>query len=269
MPELPEVETIRRELEPYLVGKKFVEVIVCDTKIICPLTAAEFREGLVGQRIKSLKRRGKYLILLLSNSKCLVIHLRMSGVLLLNPPEPQARSRVVFHLSDGSRLVLIDRRRLAVVSILEGEELVESKLGPEPLEPSFTAKELARRLKRRKAPIKAVLLDQKVIAGIGNMYADEALFKARVHPLRPASDLSWQETERLYTAIISTLRSAIEHKGASVDTYLRPGGEAGAAHFNFKVAHCGGKPCPECGTPVQRLAIRNRGSYFCPTCQKC
>ncbi len=268
MPELPEVETIKRELEPLLVGRKFAAVSVCDTKIVSPLTVEGFQAELVGQGIEYLRRRGKYLFLHLSSGKCLMVHLRMSGALLFDPPQPQSHVRLIFFLDNGSKLVLVDRRRLGVVSILDSEKPVENRLGPEPLEPDFTTTEFSRRLQGRKAPVKAVLLDQKVVAGIGNMYADEALFKARIHPLRPAGDLSPQEIQRLFSAIRSTLRSAIENKGASVDTYQRPGGEPGTAHFNFKVAHCGGEPCPKCGTPIQRLLIRNRGSYFCPTCQK-
>lgn len=268
MPELPEVETIRRELEPHLVGRKFAAVSVHDPKIVSPLAVEQFQSELVGQGIKSLKRRGKYLIFHLSNGKCLLVHLRMSGALLLNPAQPQNHVRLVFFLDNGSKLVFVDRRRLGVASILDNEKPVDRGLGPEPLEPDFTVEELALRLRGRKAPIKAVLLDQKVVAGIGNMYADEALFEAGIHPLRPAGDLSPQEIRRLFSTIRNTLRSAIENKGASVETYLRPSGEKGAAHFNFKVAHCGGKPCPKCSTPIQRLALRGRGTYFCPVCQK-
>lgn len=268
MPELPEVETIRRELEPYLVGRKFAAVSTHDPKIVSPLTVEQFQTELVGQGIKCLKRRGKYLFFHLSNGKCLIIHLRMSGALLLNPTQPQNHVRLVFSMDNGSKLVFVDRRRLGVITILDSEKPIDKSLGPEPLETGFTAREFARRLQGRTASIKAVLLDQKVVAGIGNMYADEALFKARIHPLRPAGDLSPQEIRRLFSAIRSTLRSAIENKGASVETYLRPGGEKGIAHFNFKVAHCGGKPCPRCGTPIQRLPLRNRGTYFCPYCQK-
>jgi formamidopyrimidine-DNA glycosylase len=123
-------------------------------------------------------------------------------------------------------------------------------------------------LHKRQAPIKAVLLDQAFIAGIGNMYADEALFAARIHPLRKANSLSPQKIRNLHKAIVDVLQAAVDSKGASIDTYKRPDGQLGTAHFNFSVAHRGGKPCPVCGTAIQRLAIRNRGSYFCPNCQK-
>lgn len=267
MPELPEVETIKRELEPRIIGKKITAVTVCDARIVYPLSASEFRSRITGQKIENLKRRGKYLLFQLSNNNHLVVHLRMSGALLLNPPTLLPYTRLIFHFDDGSELALTDRRRLGIVLLTDDEKLIESKLGPEPLEPHFNAKQFAERLQRRKAPIKAVLLDQKTIAGIGNMYADEALFQARIHPLRPAGDLSSEEIQRLYNAIREILCSAIDNKGASVDTYQRPGGELGTAHFSFKVAHHRGRPCHICGTPIQCLAIRNRGSYFCPSCQ--
>ncbi|MCL0057844.1 hypothetical protein M1N05_02100 [Dehalococcoidales bacterium] len=141
------------------------------------------------------------------------------------------------------------------------------KLGPEPLEPSFTPQLLAQRLNNRTAPIKALLCDQTFIAGIGNMYADEGLFAAGIHPLRLGKSLSQDEVERLHHALRQILWSAINNKGASLDTYLRPDGEPGIAHFQFQVAHRGGEPCPACGTPIERIPIRNRGSYFCSKCQ--
>ncbi len=268
MPELPEVETIKRELEPHIIGKKITAVTVYDARIVYPLSASAFQDKIIGQGIENLRRRGKYLLFQLSNNNYLVVHLRMSGALLLNPPEPLPYTRLVFHFDDGSKLALTDRRRLGMVVLTDNKKPVEGRLGPEPLEPLFTAKEFANRLHRRRAPIKAVLLDQKVIAGIGNMYADEALFQAGIHPLRPAGDLSPEEIQRLYNAIREILRSAIDNKGASVDTYQRPSGELGTAHFSFKVAHRRGKACPCCSTPIQRLTIRNRGSYFCPNCQR-
>ncbi|MCJ7654751.1 MAG: DNA-formamidopyrimidine glycosylase [Dehalococcoidia bacterium] len=216
----------------------------------------------------SLERRGKYLIFHLSSHEVLIIHLKMAGALLLNPKEADRHTRVIFHLDNGSQLVFTDRRRLGAIWLLENEQTITGKLGPEPLTPEFTAETLAKRLQKHKAPIKAVLLDQAFIAGIGNMYADEALFAARIHPLRKANSLSSQEIKNLHKAIVDVLRSAIDSKGASINTYKRPDGELGSAHSNFSVAHRGGKLCPICDTPIQRLAIRNRGSYFCPKCQK-
>jgi formamidopyrimidine-DNA glycosylase len=267
LPELPEVETIKNELSPYLIGRRFANVTVHDAKPVKQPSVNDFRRGLVGQSITDLERRGKYLILRLSGGNTLVIHLKMTGALLVNPDQTDG-ARVIFNLDDGSQLVFTDRRRLGALWLVENEQTVLGKLGPEPLETEFTVETLAGRLHKRQAPIKAVLLDQAFIAGIGNMYADEALFAAKIHPLRPANSLSPQEIRNLHKAIVDVLESAIDSKGASIDTYKRPDGRLGTAHHNFRVAHRGGKPCPVCGTTIQRLAIRNRGSYFCPKCQK-
>jgi formamidopyrimidine-DNA glycosylase len=267
LPELPEVETIKNELSSHLIGLRFTDVTVRDAKPVKQPSVNDFRRGLVGQSITDLERRGKYLILRLSGGNTLVIHLKMTGALLLNPDQTDG-ARVIFNLDDGSRLVFTDRRRLGALWLVENEQAVLGKLGPEPLEMEFTVETLAGRLHKRQAPIKAVLLDQAFIAGIGNMYADEALFAAKIHPLRAANSLSPQEIRNLHQAIVDVLESAIDSKGASIDTYKRPDGRLGTAHDNFRVAHRGGKPCPVCGTTIQRLAIRNRGSYFCPKCQK-
>ncbi len=268
MPELPEVETIKNELSPYVISRRFTDVTICDTKAVKQPSVNDFRRKLTGQSINGLERRGKYLIFRLSADKVLVIHLKMTGALLLNPKQTDRYARIIFHLDDGSQLVFTDRRRLGAMWLLENEQAVIGRLGPEPLDTEFTVKTLAERLHKRQAPVKAVLLDQGFIAGIGNMYADEVLFNAKIHPLRKADSLSTLEIMNLHKAIIDVLRSAIDSKGASVDTYKRPDGQLGTAHDNFRVAHRGGKPCPVCGTPIQRLAVRNRGSYFCPKCQK-
>jgi formamidopyrimidine-DNA glycosylase len=268
LPELPEVETIKNELSPYITGRRFTEVTVCDAKLVKQPSVDEFRRKLIGQCINRMERRGKYLIFRLSGGATLVVHLKMTGSLLLNPELKDRYARVIFHLDDGSRLIFNDRRRLGALWLLEDEQTVTGKLGPEPLDTEFTVDTLAERLRQRQAPIKAVLLDQGFIAGIGNMYADEALFAAKIHPLRKASSLSAKEIRNLYKAIVDVLRLAIDSKGASVDTYKRPDGGLGTAHDNFNVAHRAGKPCPVCGISIQRIALRNRGSYFCPNCQK-
>jgi formamidopyrimidine-DNA glycosylase len=268
LPELPEVETIKNELTPHITGRRFTDIAVSDATAVKQPLVEEFCSKLIGQAIIGIERRGKYLIFRLSNGTALVIHLKMTGSLLLNLGQTDRYARVIFYFDDGSRLVFIDRRRLGAMWLLKNELSVTSKLGPEPLTANFTVEMLAERLHKRQAPIKAVLLDQGFIAGIGNMYADEALFTAKIHPLRKASSLSQNEIRNLHKAIIDVLRSAIGSKGASINTYIRPGGQLGTAHDNFRVAHRSGKPCPVCGTPIKRLAIRNRGSYFCPKCQK-
>ena len=264
MPELPEVETIKNELAPHVVGQKITGVTLLWEGIVRYLSAEEFRSRLRGQTITELSRRGKYLIFSLDGGDLMIIHLRMTGTLWLKPPD--RFTRAIIHL-DNSDIFFRDPRKLGVMLLVEDRNTILGELGPEPLEPDFTPQLLARRLANRKAPIKALLLDQTFIAGIGNMYADEALFAARIHPLRPANSLSPEETTRLHDAIRQVLLSGISNKGASTETYFRPDGTTGTAHFRFQVAHRGGKPCPVCGTTIHRLAIRNRGTYFCPNCQ--
>jgi formamidopyrimidine-DNA glycosylase len=267
MPELPEVETIKNELAPWVVGQSFTQVAIMDSELVCGGSVEEVRRGLLGQKVGSLERRGKYLIFHLSNGRSLIIHLRMTGVLLLNPQGVDRYARAVFHLSNGHRLVFSDRRRLGLMWLVDDAATVVGKLGPEPLDESFTPSVLGQRLSRRHIPVKAALLDQSIVAGIGNMYADEALFAARIHPLRKADALSPAEVQTLYHCIRKVLQAAIGSKGASVDTYVRPEGELGTAHSDFKVAHRGGEPCPICGSTIERVPVQNRGTCFCPRCQ--
>ena len=267
MPELPEVETIKNELSPWVVGQSFTQVTILDTELVSGGSAEEVRRGLIGQKVESLGRRGKYLIFHLSNGKSLIIHLRMTGSLLLNPQEVERYARAVFHLSNGHRFVFRDRRRLGLMWLVDDADTVVGKLGPEPLDESFTAGILGQRLSRHHISVKAALLDQCIVAGIGNMYADEALFAARIHPLRKADALSPAEVRTLHNCIRRVLEAAIDSKGASVDTYVRPEGELGTAHFAFKVAHRGGEPCPICGSTIERVPVQNRGTHFCPRCQ--
>jgi len=267
MPELPEVETIKNELLPWVVGQSFTKVTILDAKLVCGCSAKEVRRELIGQKVESLERRGKYLIFHLSNGRSLIIHLRMTGSLLLNPQGTDRYARAVFRLSNGRGLVFKDRRRLGKLWLVDDANTVVCKLGPEPLDKRFTADVLWQRLSRHHIPIKAALLDQHIVAGIGNMYADEALFAARIHPLRKADALSPKDVRTLHNAIRRILRAAIGSKGASVDTYIRPEGEPGTAHSDFKVAHKGGEPCPICGCPIERCVVQNRGTCFCPRCQ--
>lgn len=269
MPELPEVETIKNELAPDIVRHRISGVTLFWSRAVRYPLAEEFCSRLIGQEISGLGRRGKYLIFNLASGEVLVIHLKMSGSLLLKPAsaEPDKFTRAIICLDNEIGLFFRDPRKFGAMWLLEDENTVAGKLGPEPLEASFTPQLLAEHLNNRTASIKALLCDQSFVAGIGNMYADEALFAARIHPLRPGRSLARNEIERLHHAIQQVLRAAIGKKGASVNAYFRPGGEVGTAHFHFQVAHRGGEPCPLCGTPVQRIPIRKRGSYFCPKCQ--
>jgi formamidopyrimidine-DNA glycosylase len=265
MPELPEVETIKNELAPRIISHKITSVTLLDEKIVRQPSLAEFRSRLTGQRITDIERRGKYLIFGLSSGEVLITHLKMSGSLLLKPPD--RFTRAILHLDGGTELYFRDPRRFGVIWLVGDKNTIINKLGPEPLEAEFTPKILAQRLSKRTAPIKALLCDQRLVAGIGNMYADEALFRAKIHPLRSGKSLTQEEIKRLHRAIQQVLRSAIGNKGASVETYFRPDGQIGTAHFEFKVAHGHSKNCPVCGTPIERIAVRNRGTYFCPKCQ--
>ncbi len=267
MPELPEVETIRNELAPWIVGQSFRKVTISDPKAVCGCSAKEVRRGLIGQEVQRLGRRGKYLIFHLSDGNALIIHLRMTGSLLLDPSEDGRYVRAVFCLSNGHRFIFSDRRRLGKMWLVDDADAVVRKLGPEPLDKSCTPNVVRQRLRRHHIPIKAALLDQCIVAGIGNMYADEALFAARIHPLRKADDLSAKQARTLHNSIRQILEAAIGNKGASIDTYVRPEGELGTAHFDFKVAHRGGELCPVCGFPIERIVVQNRGTYFCPRCQ--
>jgi len=267
MPELPEVETIKNELAPWIVGQSFTKVTVSNAKLMCGCSAKEVQRGLIGQKLESMERRGKYLIFHLSNGNALIIHLRMTGSLLLDPRENGRYIRAAFCLSNGHRFVLSDRRRLGKMWLTDDADAVVCKLGPEPLDRRFTPNVLRQRLSRHHITIKAALLDQGIVAGIGNMYADEALFAARIHPLRKADELSAKQVQTLHNRIRRILQAAIGSKGASVDTYVRPEGEPGTAHFDFKVAHRGGELCPVCGGTIERIVVQNRGTYFCPRCQ--
>jgi formamidopyrimidine-DNA glycosylase len=267
MPELPEVETIKNELSPWVMDRYFTQVTIFDSDLVPESSAEEFRLGLVEKAVKSLERRGKYLIFNLTSNQALIMHFRMTGVLLLNPSKVGPYARANFTLSNDIQVVFSDRRRLGVMWLVQDIGTVIGKLGPEPLSKGFTPVILAQRLGRHRIPIKAALLDQSLIAGIGNMYADEALFDARIHPLRKADALSIEEIQDLHHSIRCILQSAIGNKGASVDSYVRPGGQLGTAHFKFKVAHRYGESCTVCGTPIRRILVRNRGSYFCPKCQ--
>lgn len=266
MPELPEVETIKNELLPHIIGREITGITLLWEGMVKQPSVAEFRSRVVGRKIEGLTRRGKYLFFSLSGGEILVMHMKMTGSLLIDPDNDRF-TRAIFHLDDGAKLHFRDPRKFGKMWLTGDESSVTVRLGPEPLEAGFTQEVLTQRLHHRTAPIKPVILDQSVIAGIGNMYADEALFEAKINPLKPAGGLSRNEIERLHGAITRVLRSAIASKGASVRNYIRPDGNPGTAHFDFRVAHGVGKNCPNCGTPIKRTVVRNRGTYFCPKCQ--
>jgi len=267
MPELPEVETIKNELTPHVTGRKFTGVRICDSRPVQPLEPDEFAHRLTGKTIVSLSRRAKYLIFNLSDDEHLIIHLRMTGALLWNPCGNEPFARAEFLFDDGSKLVYTDVRRFGTFYLTRNSSSVIGKLGLEPLSREFTPATLGRLLATHNAPVKSVILNQELIAGIGNMYADESLFTSRIHPRRPASTLSKAEARDLHKAIRNVLRKGIRNKGASVRNYRCPNGGQGTAHEEFCVAHRGGEPCPRCGQPISRIVVGQRGTYICPNCQ--
>jgi formamidopyrimidine-DNA glycosylase len=267
MPELPEVETIAQELCPLILGQRIDDVVVFDPTMVAGGSPELFADQVLGCTVASIERRGKYLVLGLSGFRWLLLHLRMTGRLLVSLGQSPPHGRAVLLFSNGLRVAFSDRRRLGTVRVVEDPGPILDKLGPDPLSEDFTPDVLSRQLARHHIPIKAALLDQHIVSGMGNMYADEALFAARIHPLEPAHVLSLQAINRLHRAMLSVLRQAIGGKGASIDSYVRPGGELGSAHLSFKVAHRLGEPCSVCGTSIERVQIRKRSAYFCPKCQ--
>jgi len=267
MPELPEVETIVNNLRSRVVGKTIIGIVVRDTRPIQQIGVEEFCRRLIGRSIKGLSRRGKYIIFSLSHGNNLIVHLRMTGALLWNPAGPEPFSRLEFVLDDSSKLVYTDVRRFGTFSLARDAAKIVGKLGIEPLSSGFTIAALAGYLGTRSTPVKTALLNQERIAGIGNMYADEALFAAGIHPLRPSSSLKPQEVAALHRSIRAVLKKAVKNQGASIRNYRRPDGEAGRAHEEFAVAHRGGSPCPHCSTAITRIVVGQRGTYLCPRCQ--
>jgi formamidopyrimidine-DNA glycosylase len=270
VPELPEVETTVNDLKPFVVNKKIENVDVLWNGNIAEPSVEKFRQGLIGREIKSLLRRGKLLIFELDNGKFLIIHMRLTGSLLIKKAdeEPGKYIGVIIYLNDLTAIHFRDMRHFGKMWLVKDVKAITDKLGPEPFDPEFTPGVLAKILKNRKTAIKGLLLDQTLIAGIGNMYADEALYASRIHPMRAANSLTRPEVIRLHKAIQFVLSQGIRNKGASTETYIRPEGVKGEAHLQFQVAHQRGKDCPVCGGPIERIEVHQRGTYFCPKCQK-
>lgn len=274
LPELPEVETIRRQLDPVLKGVRISRVEVLDPIAIAPGSPDSFKRQLRGKTIKAVGRRGKYLMLELDCEDTLVIHLRMTGRLthlpLPLPKEDKKHLRLLFHLDDGTGLSFHDTRRFGRAFVLNSRDGQGywSKLGPEPLEKSFGPTHLRRILKGRRRPIKSLLLDQAFVAGIGNIYADEALYKAHIMPSRPSGTLDDDDIRRLTRSIKATLRKAIDLQGSSIDSYRDSRGLEGRFQETFQVHRRQGEPCPTCDHPVKKIRLGGRGTYFCPRCQK-
>ena len=271
MPELPEVETIRRQLAPRLEGRVLDSLTVDDPRWCAPLAVAEVERAVSGRRVVRLARRGKYLVWDLDGDVHLVMHLRMTGTLLLDPPAPPPYRRVEFAFDDDSQLVICDPRRFGTGELARtSDELAAffaSRLGVEPLSEEFTAERLRTLARGRRAPVKAFLLDQRHVVGVGNIYADEALFRAGIHPLRPAGTLRRAQLGALRDAVVAALRAGIDAGGATIDDFRHADGVSGAFQDEFLVHRRAGEPCPRCGTAVRKMVAGGRATYACERCQ--
>jgi formamidopyrimidine-DNA glycosylase len=277
MPELPEVETIRGQLAPLVEGRTLKRMEILDARWSRPLAPEELADALEGRRIETLTRRGKYLLWSFQGDIHLAQHLRMTGAVLFEPdPEPpHTRVRLQLGARGGERgavrLVIADARRFGTGELLLGGEGVDAffaaRLGLEPLHASFTAEHLRELARGRSAPIKSFLLDQKRIAGVGNIYADEALFRARIHPLREAGRLSREQYAGLRDAVIAALEAGIDARGATIDDFRHIDGLSGSFQHEFLVHRRAGEPCPRCGTTIVKMVVGGRGTYVCEGCQ--
>ncbi|MFL5823971.1 MAG: bifunctional DNA-formamidopyrimidine glycosylase/DNA-(apurinic or apyrimidinic site) lyase [Solirubrobacteraceae bacterium] len=272
MPELPEVETIRRQLAPHLQGRRIRRAEILDWRWTRPLEPRTVEEHLQGAVVRQVGRRGKYLDLSLSGERHLLMHLRMTGSLLFDPLDEPQHTRVRFHLDQGHRLLYVDPRRFGTGHLVAGEAERDAylavRLGAEPFTPAFTASYLRQAARGRRAPVKAFLLDQRRIAGVGNIYADEALFRAGIHPLRPAGTLRGGQWERLHAAIEEVLTAGIDARGATIDDFRHVNGARGSFQDRFLVHRRAGEPCPVCGTVVRKIVAAGRGTYVCERCQR-
>jgi formamidopyrimidine-DNA glycosylase len=288
MPELPEVETVCRQLEPELEGRRIERLEVLDPRWCRPVPPAQLEAAVSGSTIEGLGRRGKYLLLRLDGGRTLVMHLRMTGNLVLvegedklDPSEgmrlyegersaSERHLRARFHLDDGREVWFTDPRRFGEALLLDDGALdahFAPRLGIEPLSAEFTPATLGEMAAGRTAPLKSFLLDQKGIAGVGNIYADEALFRARLHPLSPAGSMKAEHLEALREAVVAALQAGIDGGGASIDDYRDGRGEKGRMQDEFLVHTREGEACPRCDGTIERIVVSGRSTYFCPACQ--
>ncbi len=273
MPELPEVETIRRQLAPEVEGRVLERLEVLDARWCEPAPPSEVDDAVRGRAVERLSRRGKYLVWELADEVYVVMHLRMTGNLLLverpEPDPPHLRARLV--LDSGREVRFVDVRRFGTGVVLLGRPALDayfaSRLGVEPLGPDFTAEALRALAKGRRAPVKAFLLTQERIAGVGNIYADEALFRARVHPLRPVGTLRRAQLVALRDAVVESLEAGIDGRGATIDDFRHADGARGSFQDRFLVHRREGESCPRCGAPIRKLRAAGRGTYVCERCQ--
>jgi formamidopyrimidine-DNA glycosylase len=270
MPELPEVDTIAARLrrkedsQPSLIGLTILGARLLWDRTVASPTPEEFLSRIVGQKVRAIGRRGKYLRFDLSGDT-LLVHLRMTGDLLLEPAkQPIApHHRLILDVGDGWRLAFNDARKFGRIWLTSKPEAILAKLGPEPLSEDFTAEVLYQRLNTRRRQIKPLLLDQNFLAGLGNIYADESLHAARLHPLTRSDQLNRQQASRLWQSIREVLQEGIRRNGTSIDWAYRGGGYQN----HLRVYGRAGLPCPSCGAPIERIVVGQRGTHFCPQCQ--
>ncbi len=287
MPELPEVETVARQLEPELEGRRIESLEVLDARWSRPVPPEKLGDAVSGATIEGLGRRGKYLLLALDEARTLVMHLRMTGNLILvegeemlDPSEGRrlyegerstsARHlRACFVLDDGREVWFTDPRRFGEAFLIADADLDQrfSRLGVEPLSPAFTPEALGAMAAGRTAPLKSFLLDQSGVAGVGNIYADEALYRARLHPLSPAGSMKPEHLIALRDGVVAALEAGIDGGGASIDDYRDGRGERGTMQDEFLVHTREDEPCPSCGGEIGRIVVSGRSTYFCPSCQ--
>jgi len=273
MPELPEVETVRRQLEPELVGRRIERVTVLDERLTRPEAPRSVEKAVSGRKVEAVGRRGKYLLIELEGERTLAIHLRMTGNLLIGENGGLKHVRARFALDDGRQMLFTDIRRFGQAIVLDrGDQLEDyfaARLGLEPLSGELTPERLLELAKDRKAPLKSFLLTQDRVAGIGNIYADEALWRARLHPLSPAGSMKLEHAERLVEGIVGALEAGLDHGGASIDDYLDARGERGSMQDEFLVHTREGEAClRDDGGEIQRIVVGGRSTYFCPVCQE-
>ena len=274
MPEMPEVEIIRRYLDKQVAGKKIMDLDIRLPRMIKWPDTEGFRALVTGRTIRAMNRRGKYLLMELDNGSEVVFHLRMTGRLVYEPTgkTSDSHARVIFHLQGGASLVYGDTRTLGTIHGLKPQELGMLKglaeMGPEPLSEEFTAEYLYGTSRKRKTAIKSFLLNQKYIGGIGNIYADEALFLAGLHPLRSAQSLSREECGRLWEGVNKVIAAGIEDGGTTFRDYQNGEGGKGSHQEHLYVYSRKGEPCRSCGTPIERITVGGRGTHFCPQCQE-
>lgn len=264
MPELPEVETERTRLAEAIAGRTIRSARIDDARLTRPDDPEAVAAVLTGDHVEAVERRGKYIVVRLASGNTLLVHLRMTGGFRY---APASHERAVLELTGGVRVAYRDTRRFGTWFLTDSEDadrIIAMKNGPEPLERGFTTAFLARRLAGRTAPLKAVILDQRTVAGLGNIYADESLWHSRLHPQRPAGELTLEEVVALRTAIRKSLRLGIKRGGATLYDQAYAGG---AMQHEFRVYGRGGEPCERCGTPIAKIVVGGRGTSFCPTCQ--